>query len=126
MKTILGKIGLLAALVSITPLALSAAAPTIANGVARDLGHLTLLPGPNLTSPAASAPAAAPATTLLLRSQEATFRFVPSKPPQSSGVRENGPGILTLRPSEESTTPQTPAARKPLPKPESLRFDSTL
>src|SRR6185369_12281416 len=127
MKTIIGKIGLLAALVSTLPLSSSAAAPTIANGVARDLEHLTLLPGPTLTSPARGAPTAAPATTLLplTPAEVGTFRFVPLKHPENSAVRRNGPGILTLRSSEEAP-PRSASAQKPLPTPESLRFDSTL
>ena len=122
MKMLVGIIVLIAAASSTA----AAAAPTIDNRVSRDLNHLTLLRGPNLTSPVVPIVIAKPETTIVAppSAEPGTFRYVPQSP-ETGAVRKNGPGSLTLRKTEE---PAAPAAtqKKALPDAESLRFDAKL
>lgn len=130
MKTLVGKIVSIAAVASTASLTASAAAPTLDNRVSRDLNHLTLLRGPNLTSPVVPMVAAKPETTVIAppAPDPDTFRYVPTAP-ETGAVRKSGPGTLTLRRTDEPAAPSAaPAAtqKKPLPDAESLRFDSKL
>jgi hypothetical protein len=127
MKTLVGKIVSLAVL-STAPLTASAAAPTLNHGVSRDVTHLTLLTGPNLTSPARPISTVDPTTAFEGPVPDVgEFRFVP-QPPETGAVRMTGPGRLTLRKTAEPAPSTSPAAaqKKSLPAPETLRFDSKL
>jgi hypothetical protein len=144
MKTLVGKIVSLAVVLSTAPLTASAAAPTLDNGMARDLNHLTLLRGPNLTSPLRPiairpedgairlvpqpTPDAGRVFFVPSTPEVGEFRYVP-QPPETSAVRMTSPGKLSLRKTEEPAAPSTPPAaaqKKSLPAPESLHFDSKL
>jgi hypothetical protein len=107
MKTMFGKIGVVAAVVSTTPL-LSAANASMS--MSRDLNHLTLLTGPNLTTPPRG---------ILLNSQAANAA---PRPPAQTGAAS---GTLVLS-SESPDKIAVPVAAKKLPSPESLRFENQL
>ena len=126
MKTLVGKLSLVAAVVSLLPLATVAqnltSRPALAN---RGLERLTLLPGPELTSPARTVPTMAPAPlklgaalTSFSTPEGAAFQgsggaiFVPL-----SGANPTGQPVLRLVPS-------TPPAQSVTP--DLLRFDHTL
>jgi hypothetical protein len=130
MKTLVGKIVSLAAVASAASLAVFAAAPTLDNGMSRDLNHLTLLKGPNLISPARPVSTADPMVTFEAPSPTVgTFRFVPPPTPDTGAVHQTSPGTPAPRKTEEpaaSSTEPSPAQKKPLPAPDTLHFNSKL
>jgi hypothetical protein len=129
MKTIVGKTRLFAAAILVAPVGLSATAPSVLNAASRDTGRLTLLPGPNLTSPA-SAPQSGPTITIYPASQvklgESQWRFVPGDvKPSTRTTLPNGTLTLSSKDANEVVAPPSDGQKK-APSADSLRFDSTL
>lgn len=107
------------ALLTVLGLASPALAQNLATGpsATRDLGRLTLLPGPTLLSPARGAPQSTPVITIVPASavqvpQREAFRYLPPTP------AEKMPGATTFTPDA------SPAATQPAT--DTLRFDSQL
>ncbi len=98
MKTLVGKLSVAAALVSLLPL--GSVAQNIASKpglVNRGVERLTLLPGPHLLSPARNSPSMAPAQIKL--GEAATFNFMPFSTPLLNSA---GPKYVPLFPGSNS------------------------
>jgi hypothetical protein len=127
MKTLVGKLSVAAAIVSLLPL--GSFAQNIASKpglVNRGVERLTLLPGPNLLSPARNTPSMAPA--LLKLGDAPTFYFTPYATPL---LNSTGPTYVPLFPGRASTgKPSIRAVPGNQPEPlhivDPLRFDHSL
>jgi hypothetical protein len=110
MKTIIGKMSVVAAVASAVTLPAFAANNAALQSASRDVSQLTLLSGPNLTSGPRGAAPSGP-----------TLRIAPSPQVQVGAAN----GRLTLS-SEEPNQIVVPPTKHRLPKPESLKFDQKL
>ena len=125
MKTLAGKIALVAAALAVTSL------PAFAQNVAgrpgtvdRSTERLSLLPGPDLLSPASGAPQSGPSVTITPAAQVPQVRFVPSY--LNNGRWQFTPkGVLTLG-SDANRQPSAPPPQSPPLGSELFRFDATL
>jgi hypothetical protein len=120
MKRSVGIVSVAAATICFAPL-LSLAQNIVSKPgtVDRSIERLTLLPGPNLLSPARTTPTMMPAPVKM--QQTGSFRFVPASERFISG--EKGTLRLVDRPILFDNVPQPRKANPPM---ESLRFESTL
>jgi hypothetical protein len=108
MKTIVGKVSVASALVMTLPLALCGANHPALQSASPDVSALTLLRGPNLTSPVVPLP----------------VRKNDSPAPQVQVGAASG--TLTLSRDHPDNTIVVPPLKKRLPPPESLRFENQL
>ena len=139
MKTLAGKIALVAVFVVALP-PFVATAQNIASKpgtVNRGLERLTLLPGPKLLSPARGAPQSGPSITIYPAAVDMSSASSVYFTPAINTSYSAGHGVLSLRPSATGTMTFSPAGNgeqpdanapktAPTPDPDALRFDSTL